>query len=133
MDTFQARPAIEISVKAQDRSYLMALHYCDVHRIPRRKPRAALSDFSGPQNVRFLNCEHLVDNLQDCLECWLDGVSLVDRCVPMENFLEHFSIGHKPLSRGDQAFQQNLGIGLVRMRGSDQIHWNIRVNEDHSR
>ena len=132
MDPLQAGPAVEIAVEAHDRTDFMSLHHGDVDGIARRHQRAVLRDFTSPKDVRFLDAEHIVDHVQDHLECRPYGFPASDCRIPMKDFLQNFRIGNQALSGGYQAFQNHLRLGLVRMRRSDEIHRNVGIDKDQA-
>lgn len=49
----------------------------------------------------------------------------------MQDLLEHFGVGHQPIARRHRVAQQPLGLILVRMRSPDEVHEDVRVDEDH--
>ena len=49
----------------------------------------------------------------------------------MENFLKYLRAGHEALIPRDASLKKTLGVSLVRVRCPDQIHRDIRVDEDH--
>jgi Na+/serine symporter len=49
----------------------------------------------------------------------------------VKDLLQYFSIRNQPLPLAHQPFQQLLSIAFVTMRGSNEIHWNVRINQDH--
>ena len=57
----------------------------------------------------------------------------VDGGVTVQDFLQNFGVGYQALALADQLFQQSLGIALVGMGRSDQVHRNIRVDQNHGR
>jgi len=77
----------------------MPLHDSDVHAIARRPEGAALDDLAGAKDVCIRDRENVVHDIQYELKGRPDRFSLVDRGVPAESLLEHFGVGHKPLSR----------------------------------
>lgn len=108
----------------------MALHNRDVNRVARRQKSAVLSNLTGSQYVCSLDSENVVNDIQDYLKRRPDSFSPVDRCVPMKGLLQHFRVCDQPLSSGNKPFQQHLRFCLVRMRGTDEVHRNVRVDED---
>jgi len=132
MDPLQPGPSVKISVKAQDRSDTAALHHRNVDGIARREHGWILGDLACAQHITLFDRENLVNDIQNHLKCRSDSVPSVDRRIPTEYFLQNLGIRHETLSRGNQAFQENLRIGLMRMRGSDKIHRNVRVDKNQA-
>ena len=63
----------------------------------------------------------------------LDGIAAVDRHVPMQNFLEHFRVRHQSLAIGDGVLEDSLGIDFPSVRAADEVHRDVRIDEDHAR
>jgi len=110
----------------------MTFHHGDVKGAAGWKQRAALRDLAGPQNVRLLDSENLVNDVQDHLERRSDSFSLVDGRVATQNLLQDFRVGNQALPRGDQAFQQDLRFRLVQMGRADQLHRDVGIDEDQA-
>ena len=119
VDPLKTRPAVEIAVKAQNRSNAMALHNRDVHGVAGRQQRTILGDLSGTQNLRLLDGDHFVDDVQHHLEGWSDGFALFNSRLSMENLLQHFGVSNETLPRRNQALQNHLCLSFVRVRRSD--------------
>src|SRR6266404_1939421 len=79
----------------------------------------------------LIHGENLVDNIKQGIECGLDRIPAVDRGIAVQNLLKHLCVGYKPLAIADELLQHPLSVCFVRMRRTDQVHRNIRVNEDH--
>ena len=71
--------------------------------------------------------------MKDDAERRLDGFPSVDDRIAMKDLPQHLRIRYQAFARGDKALQQNLGIRFVRMRGPNDVHRHIRVNEDQLR
>ncbi len=110
----------------------MSLHNGDMHAVARRQQSVALHDLSGAKDIRLLDRKNVVHDIQDELEGRPDRFSSVDRSVPMDNLLQHFCVNHKTLSRCNQALQEKLRLGLVRVRRTNQVHRNVGVDKDQA-
>jgi hypothetical protein len=53
----------------------------------------------------------------------------MNRRVPMKDFLQHLGAGDEALGGCNQAFQNNLRLHLMRMRGSNQVHRNVGIDK----
>lgn len=84
----------------------------------------------GTLDHRLIDGEDLIDNAEKSIESRLDEIDATNGHIAMEDFLQSFGIGNEAVAIADQAFQDALGIGFMRMRGADQVHRNIRVQED---
>jgi hypothetical protein len=128
-----SRPTVEVGVKRQNRLNSMAFHQRDVERVSRRHPRGVLAYLGRAQDVRFLDGENFVNNIQQALQRWPNRFAPVYGCVPMENLLQNLGAGHKALPGGGHALEQRLSIRFVGVRRSDEIHGNIRVDVNQLR
>jgi hypothetical protein len=111
----------------------MALHHGDVDGAARRHQRAVLGDLTGPQDVRFLDSKNIVNDVQNYPEGWPDGLSFADCRVPMQDLPQHFRVRDQSPSGRDKAFQQNLSLTLMRMWRANEVHRDIRIDEDQAR
>jgi len=119
MNPLNTRPAVEITVEAQNRSNAVALHDSNMEGVAGRHQRAILGDLPGTQNLRLPDGDHFVDDIQRNLQGWSDRFSFFNSRITMENLLQHFSVGNETLPRCNQALQDDLCIGLVWVRRSD--------------
>jgi hypothetical protein len=126
VDPFQTRPAVEIGVKAEDRLNAVAFHDGDVERIASGKRGSILRDLSGTQHIGFFDWEDDVDDIQKRLKCALDGISLVDGGVAVEELLQYPRIGDQLLSRSSQTLDQDLRLPSVGMWCSNQVQSEYR-------
>jgi len=77
--------------------------------------------------------QHLVGNSEQSVERRLDGVPTIDSDVAVQYLLQDLGIRNQALSIADQLFEQSLRVGLVRMRRANEIHWNVRIDQNHGR
>jgi len=110
----------------------MTLHNGDMHAVARRQQSAALHDLAGAKDIGLLDGKNVIHNIQYELEGRPDRFSFLDRGVPMNNLQQHLGVGYKPLSRCDQALQEELRLGLVRVRRTNQVHRNVGVDKDQA-
>jgi hypothetical protein len=73
--------------------------------VTRRQPSISQDDLFGTLGGGLRNVKHLIDNLEQSVECRLDGVPAVDGDVPMQDLLQDLSIGDKALAVIDQLFE----------------------------
>jgi hypothetical protein len=109
----------------------MPFHDRQVKRIPSRQAQAPQHDALCPFEIGQLNREDLVGDSEDGIEGGLDRVAPADGDVPMEDLLKHFRIRDEPLRPGKTPFQHLLGILFVRVWRPDQVHRDVRIEEDH--
>ena len=105
MYALQPGPAIKIGIEAQDRSDFMALDDSNVDRIASRKQSTIKPYFAGAQNIRFVNWENVVDDVECQLKSRSDCFSFINGRVPMQNLLKHLCIRNQPLPGCNQSFE----------------------------
>ena len=110
----------------------MAFHDGNMNGVSGREQGRTLSDLARPKDVPLFDCKDFIDHIQDHPKCRLDSVSSLNSRVSMQDFLQDHGICYEAFASGDQTLQQDLGIGFVRMGSSDQVHRNIRVDEDQA-
>ena len=59
------------------------------------------------------------------------GVATSDRHVTMEDLLKYLRVRHESFVLGNATLEKALSIDFVRMRGSDEVHRDIGVDQDH--
>jgi hypothetical protein len=112
--------------------YALAFHDCDVKGIARRQPAIPEDDRLGAIDGTEIDGEYLVDNTEEGIERRLDGITAVDRHVPMQDFLEHFRVRHQSLAIGDRVLEDSLGIDFPSVRAADEVHRDVGIDEDHA-
>jgi len=80
-----------------------------------------------------IDWQHFINNSKQSIERRLNRVTTFDRHIAMQNFLEHLSIRHEPLAFTQEFLKQPLCVRLMRMGRTDEIHRDIRVDENHGR
>jgi hypothetical protein len=58
-------------------------------------------DLFGTLYNAAINRQHLINNAEQGVERWLDGVAAVDGDVAVKNLLEDFGISHETLAFAD--------------------------------
>ena len=126
-----AGEAVEARVESEDLLDAVLFHDGQVHGItgghvpaPQDNPLCAFSDAT-------INRQNLIGNPEKSIECGLNSIATVDGDVAAQNLLQHLRIGHETLTIADQFFEQSLRIALVRVRCTDKVHRDIRVNKNH--
>lgn len=94
----------------------MLLHDGQVQGIASRNSSVRQHYFFRAFGCGYVDWQYLIDDPEQSVECGLDRVTPVNCHIPMEDFLEHFRIGHKPFALPDALFNQPLCIGFVRVR-----------------
>lgn len=109
----------------------MPLHDRQMKRIASRQSSLSEHDVLRSFEVLELDREDLIDDSQERIESRLNCVSPIDGDVSMENFLKCLGVRDQALFLGKTPSQDFLGITLVRMSRPDQVHRDIRIDEDH--
>jgi hypothetical protein len=118
-------------VEAHHLSYVATLHHRDVDRVSSRKPGCADDDAACALHVDDLDRVDHVDGGRQKVECVVDIVVPPDRSEPMEDLLEHLGVGTHRLVRRDRLFEQPSRRIAQRMGSPDDVHRDVRVDEDH--
>jgi len=79
----------------------------------------------------LIDGQDLVNDAEQGVEGWLDGVTAVDGDVAVQDLLQHFGVGHQALAVADQFFEQSLRVAFVGMGRADEVHRDIRVDQNH--
>ena len=111
----------------------MVFHDGQTHSITRRHMSMTHDNFLCALCCGQINGQHLVGNTEQSVERRLDGVPTIDSDVAVQHLFEDLGIRNQALSIANQLFEQSLRIGLVRMRPANQIHWNVRIDQNHGR
>src|SRR3984893_12172624 len=78
-----------------------------------------------------LNSQHLIHDADQSVERGLDCVAAVDSTLAIAFFLAILGVRNQPLALADHLFEQSSHVALVGMRSANQIHGNIRVDQNH--
>ena len=76
-----------------------------------------------------------VDDVHDReqgVEGGIDLIPALDRRVSMEDLLENFGVRAERLTGGDGFLEGAPGGILVEVRGPDEVHRDVRIDEDHA-
>jgi hypothetical protein len=130
-DPRQAGDPVESRVEAEDARDLAPLHDGHVQRVPRGHIAGSGEDRLRLLDVGDLDRKDLVHDPQDGVEGGLNRVASADRDITMEDFLEDLRARDETFLVGEQAFEDLLGVPLMRMRGAHEVHRDVRVEEDH--
>jgi hypothetical protein len=78
-----------------------------------------------------IHSQHLIHDAEQSVERWLDCVAAVNSNVAVQDLLENLGVRNQALALADYLFEQSSRIALVGMRSANQIHGNIRVDQNH--
>ena len=111
----------------------MVFHDGQMHSITRRHMSMTHENFLCALCCGQINGQHLVGNTEQSVERRLDGVPTIDSDVAVQYLLQDLGIRNQALSIANQLFEQSLCVGFVRMRRANQIHWDVRIDQNHGR
>ena len=77
--------------------------------------------------------QHLVHDTKQSVKRRLDGVAAVYGHVAVQDLLKNFGIREQGRPLTHCFFEQSSRVALARMGSADQIHRNIRVDQNHGR
>src|SRR6267143_45959 len=126
-----SRESIKPRIKAQDSLDSMVFHDGQMHSITRRHFLMPHDNFLCALGCGQINGQHLVGNTEQGVERRLDGVPTIDSDVAVQYLLQDLGIRNQALSIANQLFEQSLRVGLVRMRRANEIHRNVRIDQNH--
>jgi hypothetical protein len=95
-DPADAGPLVKALVEAQDTVYAMALHDSHMKGIARGQGAGTREHGFGSLHIRRFYGVDLVNDTDDGIERWLDGVAPVDRRVAVEYLLQHLGVRYEP-------------------------------------
>jgi hypothetical protein len=108
----------------------MVLHYRQMQGITRGHLPATHYDLFRALGGGPVYGQHLIGNAKQSVECGLDGITPVYSHIAVKDFLQDLRIRNQALAVANQVFQQPLRVGLVWMWRADQIHRDIRVDQN---
>ena len=73
---------------------------------------------------------HRIDDSEQSVERRLNSVLTFDCRVAVQNLLQYLGIGNEAPALSNAAFEQPLGIDLVRMGRAHQVHRDVGVDQD---
>lgn len=123
--------SIERGIEAEHTIDVAPLHDRDMDRITCREPGRRREQATRPPDVDRLDRMNHIDDAEERIERRLYGLASVDRNVPVEDLLEDLRIGGQRLVINDRPLDEPSRSSLVGMVGSNQVHRNVRVDEDH--
>src|ERR1700726_2252193 len=109
----------------------MVVHDGEMHGITRRKLPIPQDNLFRTLCDRPINSQHLIHDAEQTVERWLDCVAAVDSDVAVQDLLENLGVRNQVLAIADRLFEQSSRVALVGMRSANQIHGDIRVDQNH--
>src|ERR1700726_865985 len=109
----------------------MVFHDGYMHCIARRQLPIPQDNMFRTLSDGPINGQHLNHDANQSVKPWLDCVAAVDSDVAVQDLLENLGVRNQALALADHLFEQSSRIVLVGMRSANQIHGNIRVDQNH--
>jgi hypothetical protein len=109
----------------------VAPHDRDVNGVPRGQALVAAQDPAGALDVDHLDRIDDIDDRKEDVEGRIDIARSMDRDEAMQDLLQDLCVGAQDLAVRDRVFEKAPGRGFVGMVRADQVHRDIRVDEDH--
>ncbi len=109
----------------------MPFHNGEMHGIACGEMPTSENNFFRTLNMCALYSQHLIRQSQQGVECGLNRVAAIDGSIAMENFLQHFGVSNQALALAHQFFEPSLCVASMGVRGTDEIHRNVGIDEDH--
>src|SRR6266481_1528262 len=122
--------AVKTRIKAEDSFDSMLLHDRQVHSITCRHLPVPHRNLFRALGCGPVDGQHLVGDAKQSVKCRLDRIAPVYRHVAVQDLLQDLGICNQPLAVTNKALQQSLGIGLVRMGRANEVHRDIRVDQN---
>ena len=108
----------------------MLLHRRQMHGITRGHLPAPHHNLFRALGGDPVHGQYLIGDAQQNIECGLDGIAPVYGHIAMQDLLQYLGICDKALPVADQVFEQALCVGLVRMGSPNEVHGDIRVDQN---
>ena len=129
-DALDPGKTVEPAVEAQDPIDSLPLHDGEMEGIASREALVPEHDRLRALDDRKIDRKDLVRYRKENVEGGLDRIPSVDRDEPVEDLLKDFGVRDQPLLLRDAPLEKPLGILLVRMGRSDEVHGDVRIDED---
>jgi len=109
----------------------MLFHDSQMNGITRRQSFVSLDNLLGALRRRSSDIKDLIDDSQQGIKRWLDGVPAADRDIAMQNLLQDLSISDEALAIAEKSLKQSLRVTFVGVGRAHQIHGNVRIDQNH--
>jgi hypothetical protein len=107
------------------------LHDREMYGITRRHLPIPQDNLFRALCDRPINRQHLIHYAKQSVERGLDCVATVDSDVTVQDLLENLGVRNQTPALADRFFEQSSRVALVGMRSANQVHGNIRVDQNH--
>ena len=125
------RETVESLIETQNSIDPLNLHCGQMYCVSSREAFLTQHDSLGSLDCRLIHRKYFIYDSQQSIERGLNRIGPLNRHIAVKYFLQHFRVGHQPLSRVYQFLQPTLGIGFMRMGSADKVHGNVGVDKDH--
>jgi hypothetical protein len=121
-----------VAIEAEDFFDAVFSHDGKVDGVSRRQIGMADNNVACTLDCLEVDRQNLVNDFEHDLEARLNGIAAIDRDVAVEYLLKDLRVGQETTFLCDRSFEKAPSVDLVRMLAPDQIHRDIRVDQDHS-
>ena len=122
---------IKAAIKRCDLRDAVALHDCDMERVPRVDGALPVYNLVGTPDITSLDWINLIDqNIQvrkPMSDCYLS----IDRSITVQNLLINLSTRHEPFASQDELITEPLRPHTKLRIASDDIHRDVGIDENH--
>jgi hypothetical protein len=108
-------------------------HQRQMQSIAGREALAREQELLGTLEVGKLDREDLVHHSEKSVEGGLNPLPLAQGIITVKDFLQNLGIGDQSLAGHRGSLEEALRSLAVGMRTANDIHGDVRVDEDHSR
>ena len=108
----------------------MLLHRGQMHCITRGHLPAPHHNLFRALGCGPVHGRHLIGDAKQSIECGLDGIAPVYCHIAIQNLLQYLGICDQALPAAEQVFEQSLCVGLVRMGSPNEVHGDVRVDQN---
>ena len=104
---------VETRVKTKDSADSPLLHHGEMDGVPCRKVPISKNNLLGFFDGCQINRDDLINDPQNRVKSGLDRVKPLDGDITVQDFLQHFRVGHQGLAIIDESLQSALHITFV--------------------
>jgi hypothetical protein len=132
-DSCDARKAIKACIETEDSVDPVFLHDGQMHSVTCGQARMTEDNPFRAIHDGSIDGKNVIDDPEQGIKRWLNGVTAVDGYVAVQDLLEDFRIRDQSLAAAQQFFHQSLRVDFMGVRRSHQIHRNVGIDQNHDR
>jgi hypothetical protein len=111
----------------------VVLHHSYVQGVTGRETGAGEHEILGEENIGLVHRKHSIDRCRQDVKGWLDPLAEIGRAVAVKDLVKDLGARRQSAPLDKHSFDCALGVDLMWMLAADEIHRNVRVEEDQSR